>query len=59
MFTTEHNLLKGARFDKFACVSRSPDYGEGDWANQFKMILPSELENKYDITTKAKFKNKD
>lgn len=57
--TVEHNLLKGARFDKYTCITKKAEYGEGEWTKQFKKILPPELENKYDMTTKAKFKNQE
>jgi hypothetical protein len=57
--TVEHNLFKGTRFDKFACVTKNADYGEGEWINQFQKILPTELEKKYDITSKAKFRDID
>jgi hypothetical protein len=57
--TTEHLLFKGTRYDKFACITKKADYGEGEWTKQFNKILPTELEKKYDITSKAKFRDID
>jgi len=52
----ELDLLKGFKIDKYSCIYKRPNYNEGPWVNQFRKILPAELENQYNITTKAKLK---
>lgn len=49
-------LMKGFKVDKYSCIYKRPEYNQGPWVNQFRKILPSELENQYNITTKAKLK---
>jgi hypothetical protein len=57
IFDTEHKLLRGFKIDKNTCIYKRPEYDTGSWVNQFRKILPAELENKFDIRTKAKFQN--
>lgn len=52
---TEHSLMRGFQVHKKSCIYKKPEYNEGDWIKQLSQrILPMELENKFDIKTKAK-----
>lgn len=50
----EHNIFKGMQVHKKSCIYKRPTYNEGSWVNQFNKILPYELENKFNIKTKAR-----
>lgn len=51
----EHSLMKGVQIHKKTCIYKKPEYNTGSWTSQFSQrILPVELENKFDITTRAK-----
>lgn len=50
----EHNLQKGLRITKKSCIFKRPEYNEGSWTQQFGRILPSELENRFNIESKQK-----
>ncbi len=50
----EHNLFKGIQVQKKSCIYKRPTYNEGSWVEQFNKILPYELENQFNIKTKAR-----
>lgn len=52
----EHNLMMGIQVHKKSCIYKRPEYNSGCWTNQFHKILPTELDNQYNIKTKAKDK---
>jgi hypothetical protein len=52
---TEHSLMKGFQVHKKTCIFKRPEFNKGSWIDQMShRILPVELENKFDIKTKAK-----
>lgn len=56
---TEHSLMKGFQVHKKTCIYKKPEYNAGSWINQLSQrILPVELENKFDIKTRARTAHK-
>lgn len=54
-FDTEHSLIKGFQVHKKSCIYKKPEYNTGSWISMLSQrILPMELENKFDIKTRAK-----
>jgi hypothetical protein len=50
----EYNIFKGIQVHKKSCIYKRPIYNEGSWVDQFNKILPYELENQFNIKTKAR-----
>ena len=50
----EHILQRGLQIGKKNCLYKRPEYDQGSWTQQFRRILPTELENTSNFESKKK-----